>query len=103
MVKAKTKGTHGGKRKGAGRKVVKKQAILVTLPVGLMPIDYLVGISRGLQYVNGKWIDDPEITTSQKTDAAKAVCPYLHPRLSSVDSNLAVEGELKINVVRYTK
>ena len=96
----KTKERRGGKRPGAGRP--KKAAVTLSLDDGLMPIDFLVGTMRGLQFVKGKWIADKKITRGMKTDAAKAAAPYLYPKLSNVDSNLAIDASFTVKVVKYS-
>jgi hypothetical protein len=96
----KKKGQWGGKRKGAGRP--RKHAAELTLPDGVMPIDYLVGVMRGLKFDGARWYEDEEITPPMKMDAAKAASPYLYPKLSNIDSNVAVDASLTVKVVKYS-
>lgn len=71
---------HGGKRKGAGRPRLTTAQLIAD---GLMPIDYLADIMR-----------DDKKDDHVRIDAAKAICPYLYPKLSSVV--LQADGEIEL-------
>jgi hypothetical protein len=47
---------------------------------GLTPVDYLLGIMR-----------NDELDLAVRLDAAKAVAPYVHPRLAVIDSTTRAE------------
>lgn len=71
----------GGARPGAGRKpgsktVFTKQA-LEKIGEGITPLEYMLSILR----------DENESPTN-RFEAAKAAAPYVHPRLSQVDSTV---------------
>ena len=80
----------GGRREGAGRKpgvpqrhpVRKRQAVVAMEAgaAGLTPVDYLLGIMR-----------NDELDLAVRLDAAKAVAPYVHPRLAVIDSTTRAE------------
>lgn len=70
--------SHGGARKGAGRK--KGAASAKTRKIadkaadeGLTPLEYLLGVMR-----------NEETPAPVRLDAAKAAAPFIHPRLSAV-------------------
>lgn len=70
----------GGKREGAGRKPntpnkasAAREARLAE--GGELPLDYMLAIMR-----------DPDQPPAVRMDMAKAAAPYVHPRLSSVES-----------------
>ena len=68
---------HGGKREGSGRKP--KQ--VMTIPEGADPAAFLSEIMGGK-------VGDEDISLAMRLDAAKALCPYLYPRLSSIQASL---------------
>jgi hypothetical protein len=78
---------HGGRREGAGRKRGSRlknpprtrSAItaMEAAAAGLTPVDYLLGIMRN------ETLDMPV-----RLDAAKAVAPYVHPRLASIEARV---------------
>lgn len=79
----------GGRREGAGRKAgvpnkatIARQAEIASS--GLTPLDYMLGIMRD---------EGNDVLT--RMDAAKAVAPYVHPRLAAIEHSggLAVSHE----------
>jgi hypothetical protein len=68
----------GGKRPGAGRprgsKTKKTAQLLAAAAAGETPVDFLLRVMR-----------DEAVDASVRMDAAKAVAPYLHPRLASTE------------------
>lgn len=75
----------GGKRPGAGRKpgVPNKASAARAAAVaasGLTPLDYMLAILR-----------DENKTAEQRFAAAQSAAPYVHPRLSSVESKVRHE------------
>jgi hypothetical protein len=101
MTDDKKKGKRGGKRAGAGRKP--KAAAKLSLPDGLMPIDFFIGTMRGLSYIKGEWVDDSDIDFRTKMEGAKNAAPFLYPKLSNIDATLDVDGSLTIELVSYAK
>lgn len=86
---------HGGARPGAGRK--KGAASQKTREVadkasaaGLTPLEYMLSILR-----------DESADTAQRFEAAKHAAPYIHPRLSSVDSRVQGDMGLTVEIVRF--
>lgn len=74
--------THGGPRKGAGRKKgtvsdatkARKEIATAALNSGLTPLDYMLSILR-----------DQTQDQSARFTAAKEAAPYVHPRLAAVE------------------
>lgn len=69
----------GGKRDGAGRPSgaitrASREAIRVAEHTGEMPRDYMLRVMR-----------DPKADPARRDDMAKAVAPYFHHRLSSIE------------------
>ncbi len=69
----------GGKRVGAGRRlgsqnIVSQELREQILAEGMSPVEYLVRVMR-----------DAQQDTSIRMDAAKAVAPFIHPKLQSVE------------------
>ena len=82
------KGTRvGGRQKGTPNKVTATKAAEVAAS-GLTPLDYLLSVMR-----------NEENEQAARIDAAKAAAPYSHPRLSTVDAKVEVDGSLDITVV----
>lgn len=89
MTEKSEKPRHGGPRPGSGRKkgtknpaTIQKEALLsevIERAVGgeATPLEVMLGIMR-----------DPETPAAMKFEAAKAAAPYVHPRLSQVDSTV---------------
>ena len=82
---------NGGRRPGAGRpkgsKTKKTSDIaLAAAGEGITPLEYMINIVR-----------DEKAEPARRDDMAKAVAPYMHPRLSSVEAN--VKGEQTIKIV----
>jgi hypothetical protein len=83
------KSRHGGPRPGSGRKrgtknpaTVQKEALLEEVIVRAVdgettPLEVMLTIMR-----------DPASPAAMKFEAAKAAAPYVHPRLSQVDSRV---------------
>lgn len=71
--------TKGGKREGSGRKpgipnrkTAEKMA--AAAEAGLMPVDYMLNVMR-----------DETAEKSRRDDMAKAVAPYLSPKLANIE------------------
>lgn len=78
----------GGKRTGAGRKAgahnkasLARQAAVAAS--GETPLDFLLGVMR-----------DAAAEMATRIDAAKAVAPYVHPKLASVEH----KGDMSLSV-----
>ena len=85
---------HGGARPGAGKpkgttNAALKEAREKAAAGGLMPLDYLLEVMRNAEHDEAK-----------RMEAAKAAAPYLHARLSNVDVNANVTGEMKFQRVK---
>jgi hypothetical protein len=81
--------TRGGKRPGAGRKpntpnkaTQKRQEEVAAS--GLTPLDYMLSVLRND-------LEPPEM----RFEAAKAAAPYVHPKLSSIESSGKDGGPIK--------
>lgn len=73
------KSSHGGPRKGSGRKTgsltAKTRDIAIkSIESGISPLEYMISVMRN----EG---NDPR----ERLDAAKSSAPYMHPRLNSVE------------------
>jgi hypothetical protein len=73
-------GNQGGARPGAGRKKgsvsrIDEEARRKAAEGGIMPLDYLLGILR-----------DETLLMDLRMDAAKAAAPYVHAKLSAIES-----------------
>ena len=80
---------HGGARPGAGRKrgsrtknpkphpTRAKILAMEAAAAGLTPVDYLLGIMR-----------NETLELPVRLEAAKAVAPYVHPRLASIEARV---------------
>ena len=80
---------HGGARPGAGRKrgsrtknpkphpTRAKILAMEAAAAGLTPVDYLLGIMR-----------NEKLELPVRLEAAKAVAPYVHPRLASLEARV---------------
>lgn len=86
----------GGARSGAGRR--KGQVNRVTAAQreaaaasGEMPIDYMLRVMRARD------VDD-----ERRDDMAKAVAPYLHPRLANVEHKGKGGGPIKVEFIQYS-
>lgn len=91
---------HGGPRSGAGRKpgTVSKQtkdrrrAIHKASSEGIMPLDVMLGTMRSL-WAQAHYGPVPnEELKLQAHAVAKDAAPYLHPKLSNIEANVAVTG-----------
>ena len=70
----------GGKRPGAGRPKGSKNKVILARQTaiadsGLSPVEYMLNIVR-----------DEGQKQEARLEAAKAVAPYIHPRLQSIES-----------------
>jgi hypothetical protein len=82
----------GGAREGAGRKpgsVNKRTAekVAAVEASGLTPLDFMLNVMR-----------DGDQAMDLRFDAAKAAAPYVHARLSSIDANVDLNGQLVIQI-----
>lgn len=81
--------SRGGPRPNAGRKpntpnkvnAIRQEAVAAS---GITPLDYMLSIMRN---------EDED--GARRLDAAKAVAPYVHPRLSQVDANVQGQFDLR--------
>ena len=74
--------SHGGKRVGAGRKPgginrFSRDLLEKAAQGGQLPVDYMLEVMR-----------DQSLDTRPRIDAAKAVAPYLHQKLSAISVHL---------------
>lgn len=76
----------GGRKKGAPNKstLKRKESLAAS---GLNPVDYLLQVMR-----------DTGNDTGIRIDAAKAVAPYLHPKLANVQISGDQDNPLQHNV-----
>jgi hypothetical protein len=77
---------HGGRRAGAGRKAGSatrktQEIVAAAMAEGLTPLEYMLAVLR-----------DPAVAPERRDDMAKACAPYIHPRLSSIEAQVAVTG-----------
>lgn len=84
----------GGRRQGAGRKPgsvnKRSQAALdEATRLGVNPLAFLL-----------ERVKDEQEERETRVECAKALLPYLHPRLASVDVDLSTElfGDVSINI-----
>ena len=89
---------NGGARPGAGRKrgipnkatIARQERIAET---GITPLDYMLNVLR-----------DPTVEYKRRDEMAKAVAPYVHPRLATTeikgDQDKPIQHKLKIEFVR---
>lgn len=84
----------GGKREGSGRpkgvpnKATAKKREEVAAS-GLMPVDYMLSVMR-----------DERQEDSARMDAAKAVAPYLHPKLANIEHTGPDGGAIQITMIK---
>ncbi len=69
----------GGRKKGRINKVTAGQSI-EAIASGLSPMGFLLSVMR-----------DESEDKRERIDAAKAVAPYIHPRLSNVDMKTTIQ------------
>ena len=71
----------GGKRPGSGRpkgaKTKLTEEAILKAGEGLLPLDYMLELLR-----------DESLETAQRFEAAKAAAPYVHARLSQIESTV---------------
>lgn len=88
--------THGGPRKGAGRKKgtvaeatrIRKDIATAALNAGLTPLDYMLNILR-----------DETQKQSARFTAAKEAAPYVHPRLAAVEHSGNEDKPIAFNII----
>lgn len=81
---------HGGARSNAGRKPgaatkLNQQARATALGGGETPLSFML-----------KRMRDEAVSMEDRFEAAKAAAPYVHAKLSSVEADIDVTGELTI-------
>lgn len=77
----------GGRQKGTPNKATAAKAEAIAKS-GLTPMDFLLGVMR-----------DQNAELENRLDAAKAVAPYVHPKLAPVDSKDGGSQKLRLEVV----
>lgn len=76
----------GGRAKGTPNKRTAEKVAEIEAS-GLTPLDFMLNLMRNA----GEDID-------LRFDAAKAAAPYVHARLSSIDANIDLNGQLVIQI-----
>jgi len=76
----------GGRAKGTPNKRTAEKVAEVEAS-GLTPLDFMLNLMR-------KESEDMAL----RFDAAKAAAPYVHARLSSIDANIDLNGQLVIQI-----
>ena len=71
----------GGRKKGTPNKATAKRQAAIEAS-GLTPLDYMLSIMR-----------DEERDATERLEAAKAAAPFVHPRLSTVQSDVNVTAK----------
>jgi hypothetical protein len=79
----------GGRRSGTPNRATVAKAAEIAAS-GLTPLDFLIATMR-----------DEQLDLAVRIDAAKAVAPYVHPKLSAVDLNAQQGQRMKIEIVRF--
>ena len=77
----------GGRKKGSRNKKtlrLMEEARAAVRGEGEMPVEFMLKVMRSKK---GRY------TQAERMDAAKAVAPYMHPRLSSVDQRVQMDSE----------
>lgn len=87
----------GGKRRGAGRKpgsatVRTREVANKVAAEGVTPLEVMVGTMRALweEAHSGDVVDQQKAIAASQI--AKDAAPYIHPRLSNIEANVAVTG-----------
>jgi hypothetical protein len=72
----------GGRKKGTPNKatLIRHQQLAAS---GKLPLDYMLRVMR-----------DPKVDDHRRDDMAKAVAPYIHPRLQSMRSPISLTAAL---------
>jgi hypothetical protein len=70
----------GGRQKGIANKRTREIAE-AAMAQGLTPLEYMLAVLR-----------DETIDSERRDEMAKAAAPYIHPRLASVEAQVAVTG-----------
>jgi hypothetical protein len=82
--------SHGGRRKGAGRKKgslsTRTQAIAAAASAGgVTPLEYMLSILR-----------DETAEKAERFQAAKECAPYIHPRLAAIEHSGDAENPIAV-------
>ena len=91
--------SHGGARKGAGRKpgsaTAKTRKIADKAACdGITPLEYMLQIMR-MEEVETKDVRDMLAQRAMRFEAAKAAAPYIHPRLAAIEHTGANGGPIE--------
>jgi hypothetical protein len=76
----------GGRAKGTPNKRTAAKVAEIEAS-GLTPLDFMLNLMR-----------DTGSAMDLRFDAAKAAAPYVHARLSSIDANIDLNGQLVIQI-----
>ena len=95
----------GGKRPGPGRKPgVPSNKTINRLKIaeeaaadGITPLEVM------LTQMRSYWDADTDEARAKACDIAKDAAPYLHPRLSAVDTTLKDPGGLVVQIVKFAQ
>jgi hypothetical protein len=79
----------GGRKKGTPNKATAKKAEEIAKS-GLTPVDYLLSVMR-----------DTEKQEATRIEAAKAVAPYVHPKLANIELAGKDGGPLQVQVIKF--
>lgn len=90
----------GGAREGSGRKKgtvssqtkERRQVIKKAVDTGIMPLDVMLGTMRSLWSAAHDGENVNEDLRLQAVAVAKDAAPYLHPKLSNIEANVAITG-----------
>lgn len=86
----------GGRREGAGRKpgaanIRTREIADRAQAEGLAPLEYLLGLMR-----------DETQPQSVRFEAAKAIAPYMHPRLATIEHAGAGDRPMRFETIIYS-
>ncbi len=88
---------HGGARENAGRKrgspnkaTQERQAEVAAS--GETPLDYMLRVMR-----------DQTVDHERRDEMARAVAPYVHPKLAAMEHTGPGGGPLQVSIVRFTE
>jgi hypothetical protein len=70
----------GGRQKGVANKRTREIADAAIMQ-GLTPLEYMLAVLR-----------DETVEPERRDEMAKAAAPYLHPRLASIEAQVAITG-----------
>src|SRR5262249_30078060 len=79
----------GGRAAGTPNRATAAKAAEIAAS-GLTPLDFLIATMRNEQ-----------LDLAVRIDAAKAIAPYVHPKLSAVDLTAQQSQQMKIEIVRF--